>query len=109
MMRVLRRGLGAALLVFGLAAPALAQSNDPSFRVNNRTAITINEIYASSSNDNSWGPDRLGANVLPPGQSIVVRLPQAQCINDIRIVFADGQVHERRRVDTCQITDYNMQ
>ncbi|WP_237214658.1 hypothetical protein [Falsiroseomonas oryziterrae] len=109
MMQVLRRGLAAALVLGGLAAPALAQSNDPSFRVNNRSGVTINEIYVSSSNDNSWGPDRLGANVLAPGQTLVVRLPQAQCINDIRIVYANGQVHERRRVDTCQITDYNMQ
>ncbi|WP_270937187.1 hypothetical protein [Falsiroseomonas oryzae] len=107
-MRLLRRGLPAALLMLGLAAPALAQSTDPSFRVNNRTAIVINEIYVSSANDNSWGADRLGANVLQPGQSLGIRLPQGQCMNDIRVVFADGQTHERRRVDTCQITDYDM-
>ncbi|MGG5819596.1 hypothetical protein [Falsiroseomonas sp. HW251] len=108
-MRLLRRGLPAALLSLTLAAPAMAQSQDPSFRVNNRTGNTINEIYVSSANDNSWGQDRLGANVLAPGQSFTIRLPQAQCLNDIRIVFANGQAHERRRVDTCQITDYNMQ
>jgi len=106
-MRLLRRGLPAALVMFGLAAPAMAQ--DPSFRVNNRTNVAINEIYVSSANDNSWGPDRLGQNVLGPGQTFIVRLPQAQCINDIRIVFTNGQEHERRRVDTCQLTDYNMQ
>jgi hypothetical protein len=108
-MRFLRRGLPAALMMFGLAAPAMAQSQDPSFRVNNRTNVVINEIYVSSANDNSWGQDRLGANVLSPGQTLTIRLPQAQCLNDIRIVFANGQTHERRRVDTCQITDYNMQ
>ena len=107
-MRLLRRGLPAALLTFGLATPALAQSQDPSFRVNNQTSVTINEIYVSSANDNSWGTDRLGQNVLAPGQSLTIRMPQAQCLNDIRIVFANGQAHERRRVDTCQITDYNM-
>jgi hypothetical protein len=105
----LRRGLPAALLVLGLAAPALAQSNDPSFRMNNRTGVTVNEIYVSSANDNAWGADRLGQNVLPPGQSYVIRLPQAQCMNDIRVVFDNGQAHERRRVDTCQITDYNLE
>lgn len=108
-MRHLRRGLPAVLLSLALAAPALAQSQDPSFRVNNRSGTTINEVYVSSANDNSWGQDRLGQNVLAPGQSLTIRLPQAQCMNDIRIVFANGQVHERRRVDTCQITDYNMQ
>ena len=103
-----RRLLPAALLAAGLFAPAFAQAQDPSFRVNNRTANVINEVYVSSANDNAWGADRLGANVLAPGQSLTIRLPQAQCINDIRIVFANGQTHERRRVDTCQITDYDM-
>jgi hypothetical protein len=105
-MRAPRRGLLAVLpLVLGLAAPALAQ--DASFRLNNRTGVTVNEIYVSSSNDNSWGRDLLGANVLAPGNSLMVR--PGQCINDIRVVFANGQAHERRRVDTCQITDYNLQ
>ena len=108
-MRFLRRGLPAALLMLGVAAPALSQTNDPSFRLNNRTAVTINEVYTSSANDNSWGRDLLGANVLPPGQSLMIRLPAGQCLNDIRVVFANGQAHERRRVDTCQITDYNME
>ena len=104
-----RCGLLAAAAVFGLAAPALAQSSDPSFRVNNKTRIVINEIYVSSANDSAWGQDLLGQNVLPPGQTYIVRLPQAQCMNDIRVVFADGQAHERRRVDTCQITDYDLE
>lgn len=106
-MRFLRRGLPAALVMLALAAPALAQ--DPSFRLNNRTSVTINEVYVSSVNDNAWGRDLLGANVLPPGQTLIIRLPGGQCLNDIRVVFANGQSHERRRVDTCQITDYNME
>jgi hypothetical protein len=106
-MRQLRRLLPAALLAFALATPALAQ--DPSFRLNNRSAATINEIYVSSSNDNAWGRDLLGQNVLAPGQTLTIRLPQAQCLNDIRVVLASGQAHERRRVDTCQITDYNIE
>ncbi|MGG5811608.1 hypothetical protein [Falsiroseomonas sp. CW058] len=106
-MTFLRRGLAAAALLAALAAPAMAQ--DPSFRVNNRSNQVINEIYVSSSNDNSWGADRLGANVLQPGQFLMVTLPAAQCMNDIRIVLADGQALERRRVDTCQITDYNIE
>jgi hypothetical protein len=106
-MFTLRRGLMAALLVAGVSGHAQAQ--DPSFRVNNRSNQTINEIYVSSANDSSWGQDLLGQNVLPPGQTFVVRLPAAQCMNDIRVVMASGQALERRRVDTCQITDYNIE
>jgi hypothetical protein len=106
-MRILRRLLPAALLALPLAA-AQAQSNDPSFRVNNQTRATINEIYVSSANDSGWGADRLGANVLAPGQSLTIRLPSGQCLNDIRVVYASGQSQEWRRRDTCQITDFNI-
>jgi len=57
-MRFLRRGVTAALVTFALAAPAMAQSGDPSFRLNNNSGVAINEVYVSSANDNSWGVDR---------------------------------------------------
>jgi hypothetical protein len=107
-MTALRRGLIAASLGIALAAPAVAQSSDPSFRLNNRTRTVINEIYVSSSNDSGWGADRLGANVLSPGQSLVIRLPNGQCVNDIRVVYANGQPQEWRRQNTCAITDFNI-
>ena len=105
-MRAFRRGLAAACLLAAPAAPAMAQ--DPSFRLNNRTGVTINEIYVSSSNDSGWGSDRLGANVLNSGQYWTVRLPNGQCVNDIRVVYANGRSQEWRRQNTCQITDFNI-
>jgi hypothetical protein len=107
-MRVLRRGLPAALLALGLATPALAQTTDPSFRLNNRSGTTIMEVYVSSSNVSNWGQDRLGANVLNSGQTLTIRLPNGQCVNDIKLVFAGGRTLERMRVNTCNITDYNV-
>lgn len=107
-MRLLRRGLPAALISLALAGPALAQTNDPSFRLNNRSGQTIMEVYVSSSAVSSWGADRLGADVLPPGRTLTIRLPPGQCMNDIRIVMQSGQSLERRQVNTCAITDYNI-
>ncbi len=97
-------GTAAAAITLGFAGAAQAQSNDPSFRLNNRSNQTIMELYVSSSAVSNWGPDLLGANVLPAGQSFVVRLPAGQCVNDIRIVFADGRSTERRSVDTCNLS-----
>lgn len=104
----LRRGLAAAALLAGLAGPALAQSSDPSFRLNNRTGTTINEIYVSSSAVSSWGNDRLGQNVLNSGQTLTIRLPDGQCMNDIRVVYANGRSQEWRQQNTCNITDFNI-
>lgn len=85
--------------------PQQGVSDDPSFRLTNRGTTTINEIYVSSVRTDDWGEDRLGADVLAPGQSIIIRLPRGDCLNDIRIVFEDDSAQERRRVDTCALTD----
>lgn len=109
---LLRRGLLAVgLLLAGLAAaPAWAQgggggANDPSFNVVNRSGRTIQELYVSSAQQNAWGADMLGQNVLDNGRSFPVRLPAGQCVNDIRVVYAGGQSEERRAVDTCPLSE----
>ena len=104
-------GLGAVAaataFAFGLAGAAQAQSTDPSFRLNNRSNTTIMEIYVSSSQDSNWGQDLLGANVLPAGQTYIVRLPNGQCVNDIKVVLEGGRAIERRQINTCNLTDIN--
>ncbi len=102
----LTAAIGAAAMT--LAAPAMAQTNDPSFRMNNRSGTTINEVYISSSNDQNWGNDRLGANVLANGQSYVFNLPSGQCMNDVKVVYENGRSQEWRNRDTCQIKDFNI-
>jgi hypothetical protein len=82
-----------------------AQVSNPSFNVVNNTGRTINEIYVSLSSDSNWGADRLGANVLPAGQSCAVRLPVGDCVYDIRIVLDNNSAQERRRVNTCELTN----
>jgi hypothetical protein len=98
--------LAAAFLAGGSTA-SLAQSNNPDFRLNNRTGSTISEVYVSSSRLDSWGRDLLGNNVLPSGQSLNVVLPAGQCRNDIRVVYQTGAAQEQRNINTCGITDFN--
>jgi hypothetical protein len=95
-------------LLFGLllgmgawASPAAAQNR---FNLVNNTGQTIEQINVSSSRVTSWGPDFLGRNVLPPGQSFWVQPPFADCVLDIRVVFQGGRAEERRQVNACQLT-----
>ena len=97
--------LAAATLVLLAGCAASAQTNDPSFRLTNNGGGKINEIYVSSSGVNSWGPDRLGDRALNSGGSYTIRLPSGQCVNDIRVVYGNGEATERRRVNTCSLTD----
>jgi len=81
-------------------------AGNPSFNFVNRTGVTIREVYVSLSTDRSWGPDRLGANVLQPGGAIWIPLPEGRvCTVDIRVVYMDGAARERRGVETCNVTD----
>jgi hypothetical protein len=87
-------------------ATALAQSNDPSFRIVNNTPNVVNEVYASPSRERGWGQDRLGNEVIRPGASYIVRLPVGDCMYDVRVVYQGGTAEERRNVNTCALTDF---
>ncbi|TCZ56706.1 hypothetical protein [Roseicella aquatilis] len=97
-----------ALLLPLLASPALAQvqtvSNaapDIILNLLNRDPAAMHEIHVSPAGSRDWGPDRLGAFVLVPGRAARIALAPGQCLHDIRVVFADGRVAERRGVDAC--------
>lgn len=103
-----RLGFLAGLLALFAAAvtgllPTAAQAQDPSFYVTNRSGMTINEVRVSSSNDNNWGQDLLGQNVMSSGQRL--RVYPRQCVNDVRVTYANGQSEERRRINTCNVNE----
>lgn len=91
----------ALLLGAAWAAPAQAQNR---FNLVNNTGQTIEQVYVSPSRVNSWGPDILGANVLPPGQAVWVVPQLSDCVLDIRVVFQGGRSEERRQVNACQLS-----
>lgn len=80
---------------------------NPSFNFVNGSGLVIREVYVSLSSQSSWGPDRLGQNVLNPGQRLQVSLPAGNvCTVDMRVVYMDGRAFERRRVETCSVNDF---
>jgi hypothetical protein len=93
-------------MVFGAAAPPrdTGGSGNPSFNLVNHGSQPLREVYVSSARDSNWGPQRL-RGALQPGAWLEVRLPADDCVNDLRVVWADGRSEERRRVDTCRIVN----
>lgn len=90
-----------ALLLTGLAAPALAQ--DVQYELINDSALTVMEFYTSAVDEGAWGDDILGADVLAPGETGTVNIADgsAQCDYDLRFVFEDGS----ELVDSVNICD----
>ncbi|MCS6891935.1 MAG: Tat pathway signal protein [Rhodovarius sp.] len=99
-------GAGAGAIVGGGPGTRVVPTQgNPSFHLINGTNQTIREVYASSSQLNSWGPDRLGASVLPPGNQVWINMPSGYgCLTDIRVVYMNGAVQERRGIETCSIS-----
>jgi len=105
-MMILRRFLALAVLALVAAGgrAALAQQN-PDFYVVNNSGRVITEIYVSSSSSQNWGQDQLGQNVLNSGMQFPIRPPRdGTCVFDIRVVYSNGTAEERRRVNTCNIS-----
>ncbi len=79
---------------------------NPSFHLANQSSRTVLSLFASPSSQQNWGPDRLGNDMVEPGQIYAIRLPLGECIYDLRIVFSDRQAQERRNVNLCNIVNY---
>lgn len=85
------------------AADRPAAAAERSVTVVNRGTRTMMQLFVSPSTERDWGADQLGDSVLPAGRSVVVRLPrEAGCEVDLRAVFDDNSVLERRRIDSCR-------
>ena len=99
-------GAGASISGGPGASVSAPRGGDPSFNFVNRSGQTIRELYISLSSNSNWGSDRLGNNVMNPGQSLWVTLPGGgSCAADIRVVYMNGAASERRGVETCSRTD----
>jgi S1-C subfamily serine protease len=78
--------------------------DDPSFRLFNRAAVPVTELYATPAGLGNWGQNRLGHEPLPPDNTRLLQLPRdGNCIYDLRVLFADKRSMERKRTNLCRI------
>jgi len=96
----------ALLIALVAAGPALAETGHPSVTLANRSSYTILEAYVSLASEDIWGPDRVTTEVVRPGQTLAVVLPEGDCTYDVRIIYQGGPPpEERRRVDLCRTNE----
>lgn len=68
---------------------------------------TIMQVYVSPTTSQTWLEDRLGADVLPAGQTYRVNW-RGECQVDVRIIYDNQGAEERRNIDLCQIARLNV-
>lgn len=106
-----RRGLNLCTADAVAVGAPVKPTDDPSFRLINRGAGPIMQLFVTeagreASGRTAWGENRLGPSGLPPAAATIIRMPRTgQCLFDLRVVFADRKALEKRRADLCRITD----
>lgn len=94
----MKRWLPAAILA---AACTTAAASD--LEIDNQSAWDIQNIYISSSDDDDWGPDQLGDDILRSGESVT--LMGVRCDTyDFRLVDEDDDTCEIEGVELCDDT-----
>ncbi|MFT8244261.1 hypothetical protein [Roseomonas sp. BN140053] len=105
--------LGVLAAALPAAAPAWAQGSRPGATrtpsperdavVANELGVAIRELYAAPAGQTEPGPDRLGADTLPAGGVLRLRLGRNQpCVYNFRAVLADDTTQERREHNLCR-------
>ncbi len=98
--------IAAAAVAAALAVPAWAQTQQ--IRIQNNSGVTLQYLYFSRSDTDSWEEDRLGANVLQSGRYIdLVIVNVSNCIYDVLLQFENGAEYQDQ-IDVCQIGTYNI-
>ncbi len=91
----------------GEAAAGQARQN---FLISNQTGHVLTTLNVSPSNENSWGPDVLGRDVLAAGESAEISFDrgETQCQWDIRGTYDDGGTTDARGINLCEVATVNL-
>ena len=95
--------------VGGAVAGARKAADDPSFKLVNRGAAPINELFvvpAGQGRGEGWGQNRLAGGPLQGRTDQVIRAGErGQCSYDLKVVLASGKSMEKHGTDLCRITE----
>lgn len=74
------------------------------FSIVNNTGQAVMTLNVSASNEQEWGPDILGRDVLPNGETAQIQFArgEAQCNWDLRVTYQDGDTGDWRGVNLCE-------
>jgi hypothetical protein len=99
-------GLGRASLL--MLSTWLLLAAAPDVTVVNHAPVGIAELYVSSADEDSWGENRLSQALLAPGQVFHVSPLRARgCQVDMRVIYANGALEDRRGLDICRTRQFS--
>jgi hypothetical protein len=87
------------------ASTAFADPRD--FTLENDSASVVTQVYVSAENDNAWGDDVLGKDILVPGDQVDITFDGAggtTCYYDLLVVTRDGTQTRKDGENLCTTT-----
>lgn len=75
------------------------------FTILNKTGHTVVNFQVSPTNDNNWGPDILGRDVLNDGESAKITFAREadECLWDLKATYDDDDTTEMKKVNLCEV------
>ena len=106
---------GIALVAFSSVTLQAAQNRKLDFTLVNKTGQVIEEVYVSPKNDDSWGEDVMGKDVLENNKSVDIEFSRSEksCIWDLKVIVAGkGSVADRsiewNELDLCKANEITL-
>jgi hypothetical protein len=101
-------GLLCAAALSGSAS--LVAQGKQDFTLVNKTGLTISELYVSPSNDEEWGEDVLGRDVLANGEKVEIAFErkEKECVWDLKIVDEDEDDVIWEDINLCKASEITL-
>lgn len=100
----------AVVALASITLQATQQRRNLDFTLVNKTGLTINEVYLSPTNDDEWGEDVMGKDVLANGEKVEITFSssETECNWDLKIVDEDKDDVEWTKLNLCTANEITL-
>jgi len=100
----------AVVAVASITLQATQQRRNLDFTLVNKTGLTIMEVYLSPTNEDEWGEDVMGKDVLGNSEKVDITFSsgETECNWDLKIVDEDDDEVEWSKLNLCTANEITL-
>src|SRR5436190_9422806 len=98
------------LAMFATISASAAARPNLDFKLVNKTGLIISEVFVSPSDDDEWGEDVMGKDVLGNGDSFDISFSrkETKCKWDLKVVDSEKAEIEWTAIDLCKAEEITL-
>jgi len=103
-------GIAAVALVAFASVNVHAQNRKLDFTLVNQTGVDIAEVYVTPTNDDSWGEDVMGKDILKNKASVDITFSRKEttCNWDLKVIDVEKDSIEWTKLDLCKANEITL-